>query len=797
MQQSDLREREIQSLRDRLSRLSEASLRISESLDVETVLQEVLDNARSLTGARYAVIVTFDASDAVQTVMASGLTDEESATLDHLPGGHRFLDHFRELTEPLHVEDFAGYVETAGLTDFRPPNPIQSLLVAPIRRHGHCTGAIYLSKTQADGDFHRDDREMLGMFSSQAALVIANAHHHEQETYVRSNLETLIDTSPIGVAVVDAGTGMPVLLNRETRRILGLLHVPASEIDPQFGVPRLDLLTFRRADGREFSVEENPLIEELRTGETVRAEEILIESEGGRSVSALVNGTPNRSESGEVETVIFTLQDMAPIRELERLRVELLGTVSHELRGPLTSIKGAVVSLRESLDSLSTAETLQFISIIESQSDQMRELIGELLDVARIETGTLSVKLGPTEITSVVEEAQVSFLNAFAGRDITIDMEPDLPFVMADHRRVVQVIGNLLTNAAQHSEQASPIRLSCTREDSYVAISVRDEGQGLQSDKLNSLFQRFSHLHDEPRRSETNGAGLGLWISKGIVEAHGGRIWAESRGLGFGSTFTFLLPEAEVVGRPGRVRAGKRRLDTITQERILVVDDDPMTLRYVRDILTKARYKTLAASDPDEALKLFRSERPQLALLDLTLPGTDGINLMERMLRIEQVPVVLISSYDRDEMVVKALEAGAIDYITKPFSSSELVARIRASMLRRLPVYPHKPTEPFVLGELTLNYATRTVTLADTPLEMTPTEYELLREFSLNVGRVLTFDYLLDRVWGQKRHGNKGNVRTYVKRLRRKLGEPADRPRYIFAQPGVGYRLGDPELADT
>ena len=98
---------------------------------------------------------------------------------------------------------------------------------------------------------------------------------------------------------------------------------------------------------------------------------------------------------------------------------------------------------------------------------------------------------------------------------------------------------------------------------------------------------------------------------------------------------------------------------------------------------------------------------------------------------------------------------------------------------------------------MALNYATRTVTLADTPLDMTPTEYELLREFSLNVGRVLTFDYLLDRVWGQKRHGNKGNVRTYVKRLRRKLGEPADRPRYIFAQPGVGYRLGDPELADT
>ena len=253
------------------------------------------------------------------------------------------------------------------------------------------------------------------------------------------------------------------------------------------------MLSFRRADGREISLAELPLARAISTGETVRAEEIVISVPGGRSVTTLINATPILSEEGAVETVMVTLQDLTPLENLERLRADFLGLVSHELREPLTSIKGSAVNLRESLDSLDPAETLQFIRIIESQSDRMRDLIGELLDVARIETGRLSLNPEPAEVGALVDEARNAFLAGGGGRNVTLDLEPGLPRVMADRRRIVQVLGNLLSNAARYSEEGSPIRLSAALADGHVALTVADRGRGVEPERLPLLFRKFSH----------------------------------------------------------------------------------------------------------------------------------------------------------------------------------------------------------------------------------------------------------------------------------------------------------------
>ncbi|MYC38007.1 MAG: histidine kinase, partial [Chloroflexi bacterium] len=185
---------------------------------------------------------------------------------------------------------------------------------------------------------------------------------------------------------------------------------------------------------------------------------------------------------------MVTLQDLTPLENLERLRADFLGLVSHELREPLTSIKGSAVNLRESLGSLEPAETLQFIRIIESQSDRMRDLIGELLDVARIETGQLSVTPEPADVGALVDEARNTFLAGGGGRNVTLDLEPDLPWVMADRRRIVQVLGNLLSNAARYSEEGSPIRLRGALEGGHVALTVADEGRGVEPERLPLLF---------------------------------------------------------------------------------------------------------------------------------------------------------------------------------------------------------------------------------------------------------------------------------------------------------------------
>ena len=267
--------------------------------------------------------------------------------------------------------------------------------------------------------------------------------------------------------VFNAWTGVPVSLNREGRRLVDGLTNPG-----QTAEQLLDVLTFRRADGREISLREFPLAEALSTGETVRAEEIVIGVPDGRNVSVLLNATAIRSEEGQVESVVVTLQDMTALEELDRLRAESLGMVSHELRAPLTSIKGSAATLTEAASDLDRAEMLQFFRIIGEQADSMRDLIGDLLDVARIETGALPVPPGPVDVASLVDEARSAFQSGGGRSNLVIDLPPDLPRVMVDRRRIVQVLNNLLSNAARHSNVLSSIRVTAVPDGVHVAFSV-------------------------------------------------------------------------------------------------------------------------------------------------------------------------------------------------------------------------------------------------------------------------------------------------------------------------------------
>ena len=792
MNEPDQRDLEIQALRERLTRLSEASLRINESLDLDTVLQEVLDSARSLTGARYGVIVLLDGSGGIQDFLGTGLTPGESRRLWEMPEGLQFLEYLSAIPEPLRVADFAGHMRSMGLPEFRPPVPVSSFLAAPIRHGGEGVGNIYVAKSDPGLEFSREDEETLVMFASQAALVIANARRHREERRARADLETLIDTTPVGVVVFDARTAAPVSINRETRRMLEYLLTPGAEVEQL-----LEVLTFRRADGREISLEEFPLARALGAGETVRAEEIVVAVPDGRSVATLVNATPIRSDEGEIVSVVVTLQDMTPLEELERKRAEFLGVVSHELRVPLTSIKGAATTLKESSGSLDPAEMDLFFQIIERQADQMSGLITDLLDMARIESGTLSVSPEPSDAAALVDQARNQFLSGGGRDNLGIDLEPDLPAVMADRRRIVQVLGNLLSNASRHSPASSAIRLAAVQEGVQVAFSVADDGRGLSADLMSQLFRKFSRIDGDERESGIAGSGLGLAICRGIVETHGGRIWAESEGPGLGSRFIFTLPavleaglatpsgSARALGGSGRVRSARTR--------VLAVDDDPQTLRFVRDALTNAGYEPIVTGDPEQVARLMEQERPHLVLLDLMLPGGDGIELMERVPDLADVPVIFLSAYGRDQIIGRALEAGADDYVVKPFSPTELVARVQTALRRRAAPELAEPSEPYRRGELTVDYAERRVSLGGRAVRLTDIEYRLLVELSVNAGRVLTHDHLLQRVWGPGHSGHSGPVRTFVKNLRHKLGDDADHPAYIFTEPRVGYRMAKGE----
>ncbi len=671
--------------------------------------------------------------------------------------------------------------------------PKVSFLAAPILHQGQRVGNIFLAWKKAGEEFTREDEETLVLFASQAALVLSNARRYRDEQRARTDLETLIDTSPVGVIVWDARTGVPVSFNREARRIADGLRNPEQSHEEL-----LQVLTFRRGDGREVSLEQVSVAQALSECETVRVEEIVLRVPDGRSVTVLLNATPIRSEeNGEVESVVMTLQDMTSLMEVERLRAEFLAMVSHELRAPLTSIKGSTTTVLGDTSALSAAEMVQFFRIINHQADYMSSLIKDLLDVARIETGTLQVDPEPATVDSLVDQARNTFLSGGTSGDVRIELAVGLPRVMADRSRIVQVLGNLLSNAFRHSPKGgAPILVSAVMEEFHVAISVTDRGRGVSAEQLPHLFRKFPRVDGEDEEGKWE-AGLGLAICKGIVESHGGRIRAESEGEGRGTRITFTLPSVEeaamapsAASEPGFARPGPSGRKQIP---ILVVDDDPQTLRSVRETLSKEEYQTIATGEPAEVPRLLKEHRPHLVLLDLVLPKVDGIELMGEIFEIASVPVLFLSAYGQEEVIARAFDAGAVDYVVKPFSATELTARIRSILRRGAAPVRTEPTEPCVLGELTIDYADRRVMVGERRVRLTALEYRLLVELSIHLGRVVTYEELLERVWGGKTPADRRPLRSMVKSIRRKLDDDAKTPNYLFNETGVGYRLGRAE----
>ena len=298
---------------ERISRLSAAILRISQSLDLATVLEEVVEGARALTGARSGVITTIDERGQVQDFVTSGLPPEERRMMLEWPDGPRLFEHLRDLATPLRVADLPGYLGSLGLSS----NPwgAKTLQGTPMHHRGEHLGHFFLADKEDGEAFTAEDEEILVLFASQAATAIANARTHLDVERARASLEALVETSPVGVVVFDARTGRPVSFNREAQRIVEEIRTPGHPTEQL-----LEVMTFRHADGPEISLEEFPLARQLEDATTMRAEEIELSVPDGRSVRTLINVTPIHSEEGEPVSVVVTMQDLEPLEELERQR---------------------------------------------------------------------------------------------------------------------------------------------------------------------------------------------------------------------------------------------------------------------------------------------------------------------------------------------------------------------------------------------------------------------------------------------------------------------------------------------
>ncbi|HEV7374246.1 MAG TPA: ATP-binding protein [Pyrinomonadaceae bacterium] len=376
-----------------------------------------------------------------------------------------------------------------------------------------------------------------------------------------------------------------------------------------------------------------------------------------------------------------------------RLKDEFLATVSHELRTPLNAIIGWSHMIRSS--SLDAATVSRAIETIERNARSQAQLVEDILDVSRVITGKLRLSIEPVDVANVINAAIDSVLLAADSKGIQLEvtLDPSARHVSGDSGRLQQVVWNLLSNAIKFTPSGGRVEVRLERADSNAQIRVSDTGCGISSKFIPFIFDRFRQADGSSTRRH-GGLGLGLAIVRHLVELHGGTVSADSRGEGFGSTFTIRLPLAPSLEREKNRRretksllpnedgnAGISSLPTLDGVQVLLVDDDQDTLHMLAVVLTAYRATVQTATSAAEAMEVLQWYKPDVMVSDLAMPDEDGYSLIGKLRAMDaksgrQTPAVALTAYVRVEDRVRALSAGFNMFVPKPVEPNELIIAI-------------------------------------------------------------------------------------------------------------------------
>ena len=522
---------------------------------------------------------------------------------------------------------------------------------------------------------------------------------------------------------------------------------------------------------------------------TVSHEVVVETEEGKKRTLAFRCWRFQASSDGRVYAVVAAREANAS-REPVSARAELMSVLAHELRTPLTSIKGCASTLISQRAVIGEERTQDFLRIINEQSDRLRELIDNVLDITRIESGSLKVRPEPVDLRDLVRRVVADLRMRVRERGVFFDYPDDLPEVWVDPRRIEQVLNNLLDNALKYSPAPEPVWVQAARSGEAVVVSVRDRGPGIPTHEVGRIFEKF-YRADEVNNRQVRGSGLGLSICRGLVEAHGGTIWVESQ-IGEGSVFRFTLPlrPTGVAGsRQGDAAPLATRGATIQEPKTaLIVAKDERLARFLRAGLEAAEFSPQVLTDEQDLAARVGAGEAAIVLLDGELAGARDLGVLRQLRERSLVPVILI---DGRSFVGRrrALEAGADDYLAWPFSAIELSTRARSVLERATPGALPAGQSSLKGGPLHLDLGQQQATLDGKPVHLTPAEFRLLFLLVANAGRAVAARELLRQVWGPDYVDENDYLEAHVLRLRRKLEVDPQRPRYILSEPDSRYRF--------
>jgi two-component system KDP operon response regulator KdpE len=502
-------------------------------------------------------------------------------------------------------------------------------------------------------------------------------------------------------------------------------------------------------------------------------------------------------------------RENAPITSSFVPNIQMMDIFTGRIRMPLAQLRGLTAELSEQHSRFSHRDRARYLGNLESGLDRLSHEWTSFVSLFQMEAAGLSISEEQVDLYDMIQRTLDSRTFMELRRQIQVDAPARLPLLALDELRIEQMIHNLFNQMLAGLPRGVMVTVRLEPGVDYVDLVVHNPAAIIPAEHLGALLDPFNVA------DSAAGMPLDLYIAREIVERHGGRFKVESRS-GFGTAVTISLPivaaqevryvrvvqpqtPMPIASAPAipmqmpppapalnvdRIGGG-HRVPVSQANTIMSIEGRSGLITRLREKLGEADYEIITYRSGEEAVRDINSVRLDLILLDVNLTDANGLDICERICKRTEVPIILLADEPSEQEKVKALMLGADEYLSRPISDDELMARVNVIIKRRR--IPDRTREPLDLGPLYIDFARREVFLNKKPLELTRIEYDLLHTLSVNQGQVLTHKQLLEKVWGPEYQAETQYLWVNVSRLRKKLEPTVDSPRFIHTQPGVGY----------
>lgn len=506
---------------------------LTAELDLGDVLRIIVRAAVELVSGEAGIIVLAESTDDTFRVAAVyGIPHQHIQRFAPLLYGLPYQEGAEHEVLPELNERMRKIALSAGLG-------LTQAIRLPLLIGGQVVGMIYVFKS-GNYHFHKDAQNLLRSFADQAAIAVRNARLYEQVNAEKQRLDAILEQNADGVMILDANLTITVF-NKALSRMTGWTALEAIGRSHHEVVQWAELkssmdLPVALANGWP-----------LRNAAHLYVEGDLIRPDGSL-ISLGITYAPLISDSGRMTDIIANVRDLTRFREEQELQKTFISVISHELKTPVSIIKGYASTLRRPEARWPREVQDEYLAVIEEEADSLTELIDRLLDASRLQAGTFRLEWGEVWLPNMAAAVAGRLGSQSQNHQVVLDFPENFPVIYGDERRLTQVFNNLVSNAIKYSPDGGEVRIFAHVYPDYVTVSVRDEGIGIPQHEEERIFGKFSRL-DNALSRKTEGTGLGLFLTKAIIDAHGGSIWFSSNRQEAtgdeempGTTFTFSLP---------------------------------------------------------------------------------------------------------------------------------------------------------------------------------------------------------------------------------------------------------------